>query len=66
MLKYQILSKFLQLEQGCITRTDGLTADATTLIIVFRNFATAPKNIQNAILFSQTRLCACIMKVKAV
>ena len=38
----------------------------TKLIIVFRYFATAPKNIQTFNLFSQKIFCARTMKVKAV
>jgi hypothetical protein len=47
MLKYQISRKFVQWEPSCSMQTDDRT-DMTSLIVAFRNFSNAPKNIGGA------------------
>ena len=44
VLNYQVSRNSVQWEPSCPTRTDG-RADMTKLIVAFRNFANAPKNI---------------------
>jgi hypothetical protein len=47
IIKYRILSKFVQWEPSCFMRTDGQTdrqTDMTKLVVTLRSFANAPKN----------------------
>jgi len=44
ILQYEISRKYVQWEPSCSMRRDG-RADMTDLVVDFRNFATAPKNI---------------------
>jgi hypothetical protein len=60
MLKYQLSWKSVQWEPNRSTRTDERT-DVTKLILAFRNFANAPKNIRvytNGNRRTQKKYCA--------
>ena len=44
-LKYKISSNSVQWEPSCSVRADGEMVDMTKLIVAYRNFANAPKNV---------------------